>query len=92
MNTTPTTDGPIGLDRTHADAVLYRVAICAFTYYPDKPTEEPGYTIEEDVDWCIAPLTGIDQTTLDDLRQGIRNAIADPTAERQGFITHLVTL
>ena len=30
------------IDRNRAEKVLYRVAICAFTYYPGKPDREPG--------------------------------------------------
>lgn len=80
------------LDRTETETVLYRVAICAFTYYPDKPELEPGYTIEEDVVWCSAPLVGLENDQVAELRDVIRTLIADPAADRRGFIATLAQL
>ena len=54
--TTTTSEGPTMIDRSDCEATLYRIAICAFTYYPDKEADEPGYSVDEDVDWCLAPL------------------------------------
>ena len=33
------------IDRGRAEKVLYRTAISAFMYYPDKPDNEPGYDV-----------------------------------------------
>ena len=89
MNIT-TNSGATPLDRTQAEATLYRVAICALTYYADKPHDEPGYTIDEDLTWCIAPLLALDTAVLDQLRESIRNTIADPTAHR-GALNRVLT-
>lgn len=89
MTTTP---NPTRLDRANTDAALYRVAICAFTYHPDKHHDEPGYHLAEDLDWCLAPLTALPTTELNALRDTIATLITTPTADRQAFIRTLAAL
>ena len=80
------------LDRSQVDAVIYRVAVAAFTYYPDKPLGEAGYTVEEDLDWCMRPLRNLPAPDRDRLRDQVRELITNPGADRQGFIRHLQSL
>lgn len=91
MTTTPTGD-MIMLDPAEAEAALYRVAVCAFTWYPAKEADEPGWTIAEDLDWCLAPLAGLPTDALADLRATVQTLITTPTADRQAFIRHLAAL
>lgn len=80
------------LDRTQVDATIYRVAIASFTHYPDKHIKEPGYTIDEDLDWCMRPLRHLPPEQRGDLRAQILQLITEPTADRQAFIGHLHSL
>lgn len=81
------------LDRTHAEKVLYRTAICAFTYYPDKPMKEPGYEVEEDVTWCTGPLERrLPQPDVEAIRGVIRMLITEPLADRRPLIQKLAEL
>jgi hypothetical protein len=80
------------IDRADAEATEYRVAVSAFTYYPDKPAAEPGYSIDEDIDWCVAPLRSLPPERVQALRVRIREMITDPTADRQSFIATLKNL
>lgn len=77
---------------SNADAALYKVAYCAFTYYPDKHIDEPGYTLEEDLAWCLAPLAVLPAPELAEIRHTIRTLITTPTADRQPFIRRLAAL
>lgn len=77
------------LDRSQVDAVIYRVAVAGFTYYPDKRVMEPGYTVEEDLDWCMRPLRHLPQKDRAELRPRILEIITNPAADRQAFIRHL---
>ena len=77
------------LDRSQVDAVIYRVAVAGFTYYPDKHAKEPGYTVDEDLDWCMRPLRHLPPEDHEELRRRILELITDPTADRQAFIHHL---
>lgn len=77
------------LDRSQVDAVIYRVAVASFTYYPTKPVTEPGYTVEEDLDWCMRPLRHLPPEEHAELRHRVLELITDPGADRQAFIRHL---
>jgi hypothetical protein len=92
MTTTTENREPMMLDRAAAEAARWRIAVSAFEYYPDKHLDEPGYTLDEDVAWCIEPLTGLASAELEQLRVAIRTLITTPTADRQAFIRHLATL
>lgn len=91
MNTIPhlSTKGHPMIDRADAEATLYRIAISAFTYYPSKPTDEPGYQVDEDLDWCLAPLATLHREQVSELRDTILELIINPTADRRPFITAL---
>lgn len=89
---TTTTEMPRMIDRPEAEATLYRVAICAFTYYPAKAAEEPGYDVDEDVAWCAAPLAGLPAALIAEMRTTIATLIVTPTADRQAFIRRLSDL
>ena len=80
------------LDRSQIDATVFRVAVAAFTYYPDKSNREPGYTLDEDLDWCMRPLRHLPQEERDQLRAQIVELITEQTADRQALIKHLKSL
>jgi hypothetical protein len=84
--------GATMIDRAHTETALYRVAVAAFTYYPGKETDEPCYTVEEDLDWCTAPLTALPPAQLAELRERAREAITDPLADRRAFLAALAAL
>ena len=81
------------IDRDRAEKVLYRTAICAFMYYPDKPDNEPGYDVEEDVTWCTAPLERrLPSPDVEMFRGVIRMLITEPLADRRPLIQKLAEL
>ena len=80
------------IDERQTDEVIYRVALAAFTYYPDKQAVEPGYTVEEDIEWAIEPLRILPGRELDALRARVRLPIVDPSIDRQEFIRRVSTL
>lgn len=81
------------IDRSRAEKVLYRTAISAFMYYPDKPDNEPGYDVEEDVVWCTAPLERrLAAPDVEAFRGLIRMLITDPLANRRPLIRKLAEL
>lgn len=74
------------IDRSDAEAAIYRTAVAAFSYYADKHVAEPGYTLDEDVDWCAEPLHELPADARAGLRDEIRALITDPTRDRRPFI------
>lgn len=84
--------GAAVLDRSEVEAALARVAVAAFTYYPEKGIEEPGYVVEEDVEWAMEPLRALDDRTRGEWWQRFTAAIADPAVDRRGFVAELMAL
>lgn len=80
------------IDRSHTEALLDRVAFAALTYYPDRTSDEPGYTVEEDVAYCLAPLQPLPGAWGDDLRELVGRTITDPTQYRQRLVQQLERL
>ncbi len=77
------------LDQSQIDATIFRVAVAAFTYYPEKAAREPGYTLDEDLDWCMRPLRQLPEAHRHELREHISLLVTDPVADRQAFIRRL---
>lgn len=81
------------IDRNCTEKVLYRVAICAFMYYPGMPDAEPGYDVEEDIAWCLAPLERrLPSGDIQMLSNVTRMIITEPLADRRPFITKLAEI
>ena len=74
------------LDKSGAEAAIYRAAYAAFTYYPEKHLDEPGYTVIEDLDWCLEPLAVLPEAVREPLRGWMQEVITNPVADRQGLI------
>lgn len=91
--TTTACEGPSAIEQADpAATTLYRVAICAFTYYPGKSKDDAGYSIDEDVAWCVAPLASLAPDRIVELGGEIRTLIADPGADRRGFLATIAEL
>lgn len=80
------------LDRSHAEAILARVAVAAFTHYPDKAAQEVGYTVDEDVDWVMQKARAMDPSIVAEWRTRIAEVILNPDADRRTFIADLMAL
>ncbi|MEN8601420.1 hypothetical protein [Microbacterium rhizosphaerae] len=80
------------LDRSEIEATIARVAYAAFTYYPDKARDLPGYRVDEDVEWCMVPLRSLSPGYQAGFRDRIRLLIVDPEQDRQLFIRDLKIL
>lgn len=87
-----TTTGSIQLDRAVAETVIYRVALSAFTYFAGREEREPGYSLAEDVDWCLAPIPADDRIQPRGLRTRVEHVITHPDADRQAFMLAILDL
>jgi hypothetical protein len=79
-------------DREHAEAVIFNAAFVAFTYYPEKYLDEPGYTIEEDLAWCAESMAQLPVEAQKELLDELRMLVTDPTRDRQCFIKRVMSL
>lgn len=80
------------IDRAHTEDALFRVSVSALRYYPGKPNVEPGYTLNEDVEWCLEPLAELPVSVVAELRRTIGLAIIDPTGFREALQEDLNSL
>lgn len=79
-------------DRSDAEALIFRAAVIAFTFYPDKHLDEPGYTIDEDLEWCAELVAELPSETQQELLEELRILVIDPAMNRQGFIKRVLGL
>ncbi|MDY0907859.1 hypothetical protein [Microbacterium sp. CFBP9034] len=89
MNTVSEARTPL-IDRSQTEAVLYRVAICALTWHPRKADADPGYRVEDDQRWCLAPLEGADPGLP--IRVLVAATIHDPSRYRAQLVQALSAL
>ena len=80
------------LNRSDVEAALARIAVATFTYYPEKATEEPGYVVEEDVDWAMGPLRVMDAAQYERWRARVIAVISDASHDRRAFLADLMGL
>lgn len=78
--------------RENKDAAMQRVALLSFLYYPEVHVNEPDYSLNDDIDFCLEPLTELDTGQRDELRRLIGQAIIDPSAYREEVFAALTAL
>lgn len=79
-------------ERDQVDDALQRIALAALMYYPEVHVDEPSYTVQQDVDWCIEPLSDLPEDELAELRTSIGRVITNPTAHREEVFRALLDL
>lgn len=86
------TKGTVVLEPSDVESAFARVAVAAFTYYPEKTIDEPGYVIDEDVDWAMEPLRSMDSRERARWRERVIAVISDPDCDRRAFIADFMAL
>lgn len=74
------------VDRAEAEAVLFRAGVAVIASYPEEVRDEPGYTIDEDVAWCVQPLSSPYAGARANIAGHVGGAIADATASRRALV------
>ena len=70
------------MDRSQTDDSLQRTALASLVYYPEIQVDDPEYTLDSDIDWCMEPLTELPDDVRTELRDVIGRTITNPTAHR----------
>ncbi len=92
MGSNPTVTASVEAPRSLVNTGIAGLALVAFTYYPDKHLDEPGYTIDEDLEWCAESMTALPIETQQQLMAEIRMLVLEPTRDRQAFIKQILSL
>ncbi|MGC5225190.1 hypothetical protein ACPW96_21685 [Micromonospora sp. DT81.3] len=79
-------------DRASVDDVLQRTGMTSLMYYPEIHVDEPDYTVDDDVSWCLEPLTDLTPEQRQSLREAVGLVITNPTAHRFAFFQELLSL
>lgn len=79
-------------DRTQIEELRDRIGIVAIRYYPDKPDHEPGWTLADDIAWCLDALPTLEDSYRAGIASSIADVIVDPTTHREAFLHALDTL
>lgn len=64
----------------------------AFLYYPGIEEHDPGYTLAEDIEWCLVRLGDVSDAERERMGGLFARAITDPTATREELFTALAEL
>lgn len=78
--------------REAVDDVLQRVGLAAISYYPEIHVDDPDYTVDVDVDWCVEPLTDLTDEQLRAVREAVGLTITNPTSHRTALVQRVLDL
>ncbi|GEB96122.1 hypothetical protein [Microbacterium lacticum] len=76
------------VDRADVEAVIYRAAFVAVRFGVPASTAQA----DQDVAWCLEPLTMLSRTERAELGVLVRDLAADPTNNRETFIAKLMEM
>lgn len=71
------------VEQETADGVLQKVGTLAVLYYPELQVDDPQFTLERDVAWCVEGVDGLVADDLALLKEAIGRTIINPTAYRE---------
>ena len=74
------------------DDLLGRTALAALFYLPEVTVTDGAYRIEDDVDYCLSAVDGLDVATSERLHEAVAQTIADPTEHRAALLALVMEL
>ncbi|MGI9824409.1 hypothetical protein [Agromyces sp. Marseille-Q5079] len=74
------------------DDLLGRTALAALFYLPEVTVTDGAYRIQEDVDYCLQAVDGLEAEDTERLREAITQTIADPTVNRSALLALVMEL
>jgi len=84
----PQSEDQAMVDRADIEAVIYRAAFVAVRFGAPASTAQA----DQDVSWCLEPLTMLGRTERAVLGALVRDLAADPTSNRDTFIATLMDM
>lgn len=74
------------------DNLLSRAALAALFYYPEMAVDDDGYSIQNDIAYCMEPVAGIGDEDAERLRVAVGHVITNPTAHRSELLALVIEL
>jgi hypothetical protein len=73
------------------DDLLGRTALAALFYYPEVALED-GYNLQNDIAYCLEPVSVLREDDLERLRIAVERVITNPTAHRSELLALVIEL
>ena len=61
-------------------------------YYPEIAVDDEDYNLQNDIAYCLEPVTGIADEDAERLRIAVGRVIANPTANRSELLALVIEL
>ncbi|WP_243073680.1 hypothetical protein [Microbacterium sp. SS28] len=82
----------MALPQEQFDELLQRTALAALFYYPEIAVDDGDYNLQNDIEYCLAPVTALHSEDLDELRAAVGRVITNPSAHRAELIELVIEL
>lgn len=74
------------------DDLLSRAALAALFYYPEIVVDDDAYSLQNDIAYCLEPISAIPDEDIERLRVAVGRMIANPTAHRSELLALVIEL
>lgn len=74
------------------DDLLSRTALAALFYYPEIAVDDDDYNLQNDITYCLEPVTAIAAEDAERLRTAVGHVITNPTAHRSELLALAIEL
>ena len=74
------------------DELLSRAALAALFYYPEIVVDDDDYNLQNDIAYCVEPVSGIADEEAERLRIAVGHMITNPTAHRSELLALVIEL
>lgn len=74
------------------DDLLSRTALAALFYYPELAVDDADYNLQNDIEYCLEPVSAIADQDAERLRAAVGRVITNPTAHRSELLALVIEL
>jgi hypothetical protein len=74
------------------DDLLSRTALAALFYYPEIVVDDADYNLQNDIEYCMEPVSGIAGEDAQRLRAAVGRVITNPTRHRSELLALVIEL
>lgn len=74
------------------DDLLCRTALAALFYYPEIAVDDDDYNLQNDITYCLEPVTAVATEDAERLRLAVGQVITNPTAHRSELLALVIEL
>ena len=80
------------LSQDQFDDLVQRTALASLFYYPEIAVDDSDYDLQNDIDYCLEPVTALSEEDLERLRIAVGRVITNPSLHRAELIELVIEL